>query len=210
MVKLQPLPYMPLLRRQVDDIHVASTADATANGASASNAVSVTASADPNAEITAIAAATVKSDADAAGHGIADIASLAVTQVETNNIEVTSNGNAEASGETVASLVALDSSADQRSQILVVGLAEADTTASEDGTGSATAGSDAQALGDNLSISKEQETTVTDGSHPAVLSVTYLQGIQAAPADAAPQEALVGDVDVATLQTDIDSFNAEL
>ena len=51
---------------------------------------------------------------------------------------------------------------------------------------------------------------MTDGSHPAVLSVTYLQGIQAAPADAAPQEALVGDVDVATLQTDIDSFNAEL
>jgi len=195
---------------QVDDTHVISTGEAAASGAFASNNVSLIASADPNAETPAIAAATVKSDADAAGHGVASIASLAVTEIETNNIEVTSSGNADASGETVSGLVALDSSADQRSQVLVVGLAQAEATTSEDGTGSAMAGTDAQALGDNLSIVKEQETTATDGSHPAVLSVTYLQGVQAAPADAAPLEALVRDVDVATLQTDVGSFNAEL
>jgi hypothetical protein len=193
---------------QVDDTHVISTGDATASGASASNNVSLIASADPNAETPAIAGATVESDADAAGHGVASIASLAVTEIETNNIEVTSSGNADAGGETVSSLVALDSSADQRSQVLVVGLAQAEATTSEDGTRSAI--TDAQALGDNLSIVKEQETTMTDGSHPAVLSVTYLQGVQAAPADATSHEALVGDIDAATLQTDVGSFNAEL
>jgi hypothetical protein len=195
---------------QVGDTHVISTGEAAASGAFASNDVSLIASADPNAETPAIAAATVKSDADAAGHGVASIASLAVTEIETNNIEVTSSGNADAGGETISGLVALDSSADQRSQVLVVGLAQAEATTSEDGTGSAMAGTDAQALGDNLSIVKEQETTATDGSHPAVLSVTYLQGVQAAPADATSHEALVGDIDAATLQTDVGSFNAEL
>jgi hypothetical protein len=193
-----------------DDIEVTSTGNAMASGGTASTLVSVAANADPETEMVAVGAATAAAKAEAPENGLATIAIGAATQVEANDIEITSSGDAAAGGEVASTLVTMVASLDQQAEIVVMASAEAEARAAEDGAASGTASTDAQALGDNLSISKEQETTMTDGSHPAVLSFTYLQGVQGAPADAAPPEAFIGDVDVATLQTDVGSFNAEL
>jgi hypothetical protein len=195
---------------QADDIQVTSTGNAMASGGTAATLVSVAANADPETGIVAAGAATAAAKAEAAENGLASTAIGAATEVEANDIEITSSGDAAAGGQEARTLVTTVASLDPQAEIPVMALAQAEARAAEDGAASATASTDAGATDDNLVISKEQETIMTDGSYPTVLSFTYLQGVQAAPADAVLPEALVRDVDVATLQSDVGSFNGDL
>jgi hypothetical protein len=193
-----------------DDAQVTTTGDAIATGGTAFTLVSLAAGVDLDAGIVAVSEVTAKADADTAEGSFATTATLATIKAQADDIDVTSSGNADASGESVSTSVMMAASVDQQPKVMVVDLARAEAVATEGGTASAKADTDAMATGNDLVVSKEHETTMTDSSHPIVLSVTYLQGVLAASAQAAPLEALVSEVDVATLQTDVSSFNAEL
>jgi hypothetical protein len=193
-----------------DDTQVISTGNAMASGGTASTLVAVAATVDPGNEIVAMGAATAKADAEAAEGGLGAATILAATQVGANDIEITSSGDAAASGKEASTLVTMVASVDQQAGIVVMDLAQAEAQAAAVDPALATASTDAVATDGNLVISKEQETTMTDGSHPVVLSVTYLQGVQAAPVGAAPLEALLNDADAVSLQMDAGSFDGGL
>jgi hypothetical protein len=192
-----------------DAIQVTAAGNATASGGSASANITLVAHVDPNAETVAVGAATANADAKATQDGIASSAALASTQADTNDTHLTSSGNAASSGEAASALVTIGASIDQQPGVFVVDVASADAT----GTGVviplAMANTDAAATGDDLVISKEQETMMTDANHPVVLSVTYLQGVQAGP-EATATDPVMSSADVANLQMDVISVNGEL
>jgi hypothetical protein len=190
-----------------DDIQVTSTGNAMASGETASTLVSLAANADPDGAIVAVGAVTAKADAEAAEGGVGAATSLAATQVEVKGIEISSSGHAAGSGEEASTLVTMVASVDQETGIVVMDLAQAEAQATEDGSASATASTDA-AADDNLVISKEQVTIITDGSHPVVVSVTYLQGAQADP-ETAPIDPVINSADFANLQMDMGFLGSE-
>jgi hypothetical protein len=194
------------VRAKADDVQVISAGEATASGNNASAAVALSSHVDPQAETVAVGGAATTAAANAAEGGIAAAAALASTQADTDDTHVMSSGNAGSSGETVSAAVTIDTSLGEQSGLQVVDIARAEAKAGGEAIPSATTSTDAVGTSDSLIISKEQETTMSDADHPVVLSVTYLQGVQAAP-ELAPMDALINSADAVLLQTDFGSSN---
>jgi hypothetical protein len=135
----------------------------------------------------------------------------ATAHAQADDIQVTSTGDAIATGERASAMVSVAGSVDPDAEIVAVGSAtgRADAQVTEGGAVSAIANTDVEAIGDNLAISKEHETTVTDGNHPIVLSLTHLEAVQGAPAAGAPLEAPAGGADVAGMHFDFGSFSSD-
>jgi hypothetical protein len=172
-----------------------SMAMAKVSGAASGHTASVSAK---------VAASTDGQDATSVIH--------ATAHAQSDDIQVTSTGDAIATGERASAVVSVAGSVDPDAEIVAVGSAtgKADAQATEGGAVSAIANTDVEATGDNLAISKEHETTVTDGNHPIVLSLTHLEAVQGAPAAAgAPLEALAGGADVAGMHFDFGSFSSD-
>jgi hypothetical protein len=136
----------------------------------------------------------------------------ATAHAQADDIQVTSTGDAIATGESTSTIVSVAANVDPDAEIVAVGSAtgKADAQATEGGAVSAIANTGVEARGDNLAISKEHETTETDGNHPVVLSLTYLEAVRAAPAAAAPLEVLAEGADVGGMHLDFGSFSSEL
>jgi hypothetical protein len=194
---------------KADDTQVTSIGNTAATGDTATTLMSLSAGVDPDGETVGEATATVVAYAEATQDGLASAATGAALQIEADDIEITSSGASSASGATAATLVDMSASLDQKAEIAVVDLAAAEAQAAQDSNASAIASTDATATDGKLVISKEQETTMTDGSHPTVLSVTYLQGYQATP-EAATIDPLTNDADITQLQMDFDFLAGEL
>jgi hypothetical protein len=190
-----------------DDSQVTSSGNATASGGTAATLVSLAAIADPDAAMLAVGAVTAKADAEAAEGGLATTAIATGTQVDADDIEIMSSGNAAASGEEASALVTMAASLDPQAEIPIVALVTAEAHAT-DGTAAATASTDAVATDDNLVISKQQVTITMDDSNPAVFSVTYLQGVQAGH-EPAPIDPVTSSADFTNLQMDIGFLGGE-
>ena len=102
---------------------------------------------------------------------------------ETEGVRIEAIGSAAANGETASvaihSLAVVEAQgAETEAEALIVAEAEAD--AAEGGAAYATAVTDAEASGNDLVVTKEQETTQAGGDTPAALSITYLDAVQSA------------------------------
>jgi hypothetical protein len=135
----------------------------------------------------------------------------ATAHAQVDDIQVTSTGDAIATGERASAIVSVAVSVDLDAEIVAVGSAngKADARATDGGAVSAIVHTDVEATGDNLAISKEHETTETDGNHPVILSLTYLEAVRAAPAATAPLGALAEGADVGGMHLDFGSFSSE-